>query len=103
MNDIKVIHFNRTGGVAGTSLSVTVTAGSLDREETEMLDSLLYNTGRLSDNVRDKEKGLMADTFEYRITIETISGGEEFVFYESDIPGEAWPLIRHLTQMALSR
>lgn len=103
MDDITIIHFERTGGVTGISLSHTLITGFMEPEEADRLYQLLRTSGILRGIKPVAVKRHEADLFAYRIIIETLSGRSEFIFNDTDIPEEARPLIRYLTKMAKSR
>jgi hypothetical protein len=102
MDDITIIHFERTGGVAGLSLSHTLITGSMKPEDADKLYQLLHTSGILQGIKTFTVKRHTADMFVYRIIIETISDRSEFIFNDDDVPEEARPLIRHLTRIARS-
>lgn len=93
------IHFERSGGFLGTTLSTTVDTATLPPEEANELGELLQETHffELPPFLVD-EKG--ADQLSYRLTVETATQSHTVVTTDEDAPEALQPLLRQLTLMA---
>ncbi len=100
MSDTKLIHFERTGGLTGLTLSCTVDTDSLDSSEVEQIRNLIsmVDVERVSAIIASEKP--QPDQFIYRITIENEDQTKVIVMYESEVPEMLQPLIRYLTVKA---
>lgn len=97
MSDIKIIHFERSGGITGLTLSCTVDTGSLDSSEVEQMHNLIKQADTERKSAVIESVKPQPDQFIYRITIKNEDQTEVIVMYESEVPAMLRPLIRYLT------
>jgi len=100
MDELIIIHFERTGGIAGLSLTHTVDMRSAGRDEADLIHDLVSRSGLTAGESREETASLYPDMFYYKIIIETSTGREEYQFPGQRVPDEAWPLIEYLTGRA---
>ncbi len=93
------IHFERSGGFLGTTLSTTVDTATLPPEEANELGELLQDTHFFElPAYLANEKG--ADQMSYRLTVETATQSHTVVTTDEGAPEELQPLLRQLTLLA---
>ena len=94
------IYFERTGGLAGMMLNVTIDTGSLSQDEAryllEMIDRARFF--ELPAEMTGIQKG--ADQFLYRITVESEGRQHTVQRSETDVPMSLRPLLEWLIKAA---
>jgi hypothetical protein len=93
-----IIDFERSGGVTGMILHVSIDSHSLSRDEQEELDRLLTEAGipEIIKEIPFREPS--PDQFTYRLTIQQGEKQHFFQLDEKQIPPSVQPLMRFLTQ-----
>lgn len=100
MTDIKHIHFERSGGLTGLTLSCTVDTGSLDSSSVEQIRNLISQADTAHESAVIASEKQQPDRFIYRITIENDDQTKVIIMHETEVPAMLQPLIRHMTAIA---
>ena len=100
MDDIIIIHFERTGGITGISLEHTADLRRMEPDEAGHIQDLVFQAGLITDQNRQDSVSGYPDHFMYKIIIETTISREVYYFPDEEVPEEAWPLIRYLMRKA---
>jgi hypothetical protein len=97
------IHFERTGGFAGTRLVATVDSQMLPPEDAGNLHGMVEAAGffDLPSVIAAKTPG--ADRFQYRLTVETPDRRHRVEVDEAAVPARLRPLLEWLTILARKR
>ena len=104
MEDFTVIHFERTGGFAGLTISYTIDIRTLDPEESNRLRSLIPGS-EMKEKIRQGNNlpGNHSDQFQYKLVLEKDDQREIFSLSESQVPEDFQPLIRYLLKKSRTK
>ena len=96
------VYFLRTGGFAGTRLSLALNTDELGEEEAGQIRRLVEASGFFELDAHEVRASPAPDRFEYRLAIRSQVWGErEMLLPESTLPDELRPLVEHLTALAM--
>jgi hypothetical protein len=98
------IDFVRSGGFAGLRLAVSVDTGSMDEASAAKLWKLVEEAGFYDLPDELPAPYTSPDRFEYRVEISSLERGTHtLTAAEAVVPDQLWPLLNHLTALALQR
>jgi hypothetical protein len=96
------VHFERSGGVAGMLLTLTIETETLPEADARELESLI-GAAKFFDLPRViTGTGRGADQFQYKITVETHERSHSVETGDSAAPEALRPLLQRLTTLARS-
>jgi hypothetical protein len=94
------IDFERSGGLAGISLTLTLDTQQLPSAEAANLESMIQDSGFFGLPGQTHAGPAGADRFEYRLAVSAPGHTHSIVMNEADVPGPLMPLLQHLTDLA---
>jgi len=96
------IEFERSGGITGAVLRLTLPEGSLAKNEADKLQALVEQS-RFFELQSSPSAALKPDRFHYRLTIEQGPRQHTVDVDEADAPASLQPLLQALTALARAR
>ncbi len=97
------IHFERTGGFAGLTLTADIAADTLSQDEQSRLQQLVEDADFFALPAELHDAGTASDQFVYRVTIEVAGRCHTVETAESAAAPELQPLLEWLTRAARRR
>jgi len=101
--DTMHIHFERTGGFAGMTLTADIATDTLSRDDQSRLQQLVEDADFFALPAELRDTGAAVDQFVYRITIEVAGRRHTVETAESAAAPELQPLLEWLTRAARRR
>lgn len=92
------IHFERTGGLAGRRVEVSVDSESLPRKQAKHLETLVAQSRFFDLPVELSAVPRGVDRFHFRITVEAGPRSHTVDAAEAAVPESMWPLLDFLTR-----
>jgi len=97
------ITFERTGGLMGRKISLTLDLEELPREQSETLSRLLDEAHFFTLPEKQPPTRPVPDGFQYTITVEAETGKHTVRTADTSAPDELRPLLNELSQRARSQ
>ena len=97
------IQFERTGGVAGMRLTITIDSDSISSEDAAALRDMIHSASFFELPAKSQKSQSGADRFQYKVIVEIDERRHTIEIEESAVPASLRPLLNWLTEKAKSR
>jgi len=97
------VYFERTGGFAGISISVSLDTDKMPQDESEQLHSMCNNVNFFNLPPKSEPKSGVADLFHYKITIESKDGKHTVETTDMSLTPEFEIFVNFLSEKVLNK